>query len=250
MHLDAEQVQRLLHGELAPQAAAAARTHLDACPDCLTSVRAAEQEESEVMDLLRELDHPVPRVSATDIVARSREHRLGRRWSRLAAAIMLALVGAGAAYALPGSPVPGMLRRAVERLSGREQRVAPAPEARAPGNDDISQGIAVAPGARFVIAFAARQPDGVAIVSLADSADVTVRANGGEATFASELDRLSIGNEGSSAVFRIHIPRSAPRVEILVGGRRALLKDGARVVTDAPRDAEGRYLLSLSAGGP
>ncbi|HJU90807.1 MAG TPA: zf-HC2 domain-containing protein [Gemmatimonadaceae bacterium] len=247
MHLDAEQVQRLLHGELAPSAAARARAHLDSCAECLTRVSEAEHEETEVLDLLRALDHPVPRVSAASVLARSRAHDSGRRWSRLAAGVVLALVGAGAAYALPGSPVPDMLRRAVGWVGGREPRVTPAPETLP--TEAVEQGIAVAPGARFVIAFAAPQPDGVAIVSLADSANVTVRASGGEATFASAIDRLAIGNEGSTAVFRIQIPRRAPHVEILIGGRRAFVKDAARVITDAPRDADGRYLLSLSARG-
>lgn len=247
MHLDAEQVQRLLHDELAPSTAAQARAHLDGCRECLTRVSDAEREESEVLELLRQMDHPVPRVTAESIVARSRARGSGQRWSRWAAGIVLALVSAGAAYALPGSPVPAFVRRAVEWVSGRE-RPAPPTEV-SPPNEVIEQGIAVAPGARFVIAFAAPQSDGLAIISLADSANVTVKASGGEATFASEIDRLAIGNRGSTAVFRIQIPRDAPRVEIVVGGQRAFLKDAARVITDAPRDSQGRYLLSLSTTG-
>ena len=69
MHLDAEQVQRLLHDELAPSTAAQARAHLDGCRECLTRVSDAEREESEVLELLRQMDHPVPRVTAESIVA-------------------------------------------------------------------------------------------------------------------------------------------------------------------------------------
>jgi hypothetical protein len=39
-------------------------------------------------------------------------------------------------------------------------------------------------------------------------------------------------------------------VEIVVSGRRAFLKESARVLTDAPRDSAGHYLISLSPPAP
>jgi hypothetical protein len=249
VHLDIGQVQRLLHHELAAGDDAAARAHLEECAECAAKVSDAEREESHVLDLLRQLDHPVPLARPLDIMVQARERGRARRLGRLAAAVALALAGAGAAYALPGSPVPAMLRRAVGWISRSARVEAPPPPPTSTG-EDVTQGIAVAPGPRFLISFAAHQADGVAIVSLVDSAQVVVRANGGTATFASEIDRLAIDNGGSSADFRIQIPRGAPRVEIMVGGRRAFVTESARVLTDAPRDSAGHYLISLSPPGP
>lgn len=244
MHLDDEQLQRLLHGELTPPAEALLRGHVVACEHCHSRVEQAAREEKRVLELLRTIDHPPPHASMLAIAARARGRR--RRWGERAAAIIVALATAGVAYAAPGSPFPDLLRR----LIASEERApqAPAP-VRPPPRPESTGGITVAPGDRFTIAFAATQAGGLATVSLTDGEDVAVRAVGGNPAFASDVDRLSIDNAKGDASFEIEIPRNAPWVEIRIGDRRVLLKTAARVQTDGRRDVEGRYVIRLSRSG-
>lgn len=217
-HLDEEQVQRLLHRELAPPQERAIREHLAECLACRGRFAAVQQDEDEVHALLRHLDHPPPRVDAHAVAARARAREV--RWVRWAAGVGLALGLAGAAYAAPGSPLPAWVEVVVEWMSGGSAQT-PA--------DPGGAGIAVAPGRALVILFTSPQAEGHAQVSLTDAVDVAVRAPSGAATFTADVDRLVIDNSGSAATFDIQIPRAAPRVEIRVAGVRVFLKEGPRV---------------------
>ena len=246
MHLDEEQVQRLLHGETVSPAEAAVRDHLARCEECRTRVAQAEHEERWVLERLRRVDHVPPPIAVQAIMERGRRRAAG--WGRLAAGMLLALAAVGVAYAAPGSPFHGVLQRIVEWARGSSKppsHGAPSPEA-AGGQP----GIAVAPGDRLTIVFAVAQLGGTATVSLTDGSDVVIRALGGTTTFTSEVDRLSIEHRGAPGHFEILIPRSAPSVEIRVGGRRSFLTEASRVETEYSRDAEGRYLLPLSRSAP
>lgn len=214
-HLDEEQVQRLLHRELAPPVEVLIREHLAGCVDCRGRVAAAERDEDEVHALLRHLDHAPPATDAETIAAHARARDVG--WVRWAAGIVLALGLAGAAYAAPGSPLRAWVEAVVEWMGGGS------------GDAPPPAGIAVAPGPALVILFTSRQAEGQAEVSLTDGAEVVVRAPGGTATFTAEVERLVIDNPSSTATFEILIPRTAPRVEILVTGVRVFLKEGPRV---------------------
>jgi hypothetical protein len=127
----------------------------------------------------------------------------------------------------------------------------PAPPAPSPATPvaPVTSGIAVVPGERFAIRFAAGQSAGIARVSLTSEPNIAVRASNAAVTFTTEADRLTIDNSGSMADYEIELPHDAPWVEILVGERRLFLKDGQRIVTAAATDARGRYLLSLSPPG-
>lgn len=241
MHFDEERVQRFLHGELTPPDAASARDHLAACAECRSRVGESEREEAWLFGLLRRLDHPAPRVSVETITARRLER--GPGWGRWAAAALLASVLAGVAYAAPGSPLPRVVGRLME-WAWREPPLMQPRESSLP-TPPIARGIAVAPGGRFTIDFSFAQTTGAATVTLTSGTEVVVRALDDSATFASEADGLSITNSGSSTRFEIEIPRGAPWVDVRVGGRRIFLKDAARVITNAPRDAVGRYRLPL-----
>lgn len=233
MHLEVEQIQRLLHGELDATGRDVARGHLASCAVCREQLAEAEREDALILRLLRQLDHGPPAVQVGSLIARAR--RGPPQWARWAAGVLLSIAVAGVAYAAPGSPLPAWVDRVVAWVTG---------PARAPAEPG-SAGVVVEPGARFTIVFEAEQERGSVAVSLTDGASVVVRRLGGAAPFTSGVDHLTIANDGSTADYEIELPRGAPWVEVRLGERRVLLKDGPRVVTDAPVDAQGRYLLPL-----
>lgn len=245
MHLDEEQVQRLLHGELAALDERAARAHLEGCPECETRLSEAKREAGMVTALLGHLDHPVPRVTAEAIVSRARGY--GVRRLRWAAGILLMVGAAGAAYAVPGSPLREWVAALAEWIQGQSGPARLAPVAPRSSEPALA-GIAVIPGPRFVIQFTTHQVEGRARVSLTKGTEVVVQGPVDAATFTSGADRLVIENAGSVADFDIQLPEAAPWVEIRVSSVRVLLKDGSRITTAAPA-ASTPYLLPLNSNG-
>ena len=252
MHLDEDQLQRLLHGELSPQAEKSAREHVGRCPACSRRLADAERDESEVHALLRVLDDPPPPVQAEAVAAKAEAGTGSRRrdlaWLRRAAAVLLAVGIAGAAYAVPGSPVRRWVHSVVQKMSGRPEPsgVPSAPER---AEKDVS-GIAVVPGQKLLILFTSPQAGGQILVSLTDGSEVQVRAPADAATFTSTADQLLIANRSSSATFEIRIPGDASWVEIRVGSDRVFLKQGALVTTSGSTNTGGSYLLRLKPSRP
>ncbi len=244
MHLDEEQVQRLLHRELGSQEATV-RAHLEACTECRYRVTEAEREESWLFDRLHLVDHAAPKVKPP-IVPRSRRAAVLRQ--RLAAGILFALVTGGVAYAAPGSPLPRVVSRIIESMRGvsKGRTTIPAPP---PQGAASEAGIVVGAGDRLVIVFPAIQTGSEATVSLTEAPDVVVRALNG-AAFTSDFERLRIDSVRPGSRFEVQIPRSAPSVEIRAGRKRLFLKQFSRVVTDARPDANGNYRLPLSDSAP
>ncbi len=221
MHLDEEQLQRLLHDELGARAMPGAREHLAECTECRERFVEAQRDEGEIFALLRRVDHAVPAIDPETVAARARG--VGAVWGRWAAGILLFLGVAGVAYALPGSPLRDWVGSVVAWIGDSDQPpTGPAP-VQAPDDEEVA-GIAAIPGQQFVIAFESSETGGQAQVSLTEGEEVTVRAPIGAASFTSAADRLVIANSGSGATFKIEIPRTAPRVEIRVAGNRVFLK--------------------------
>lgn len=242
MHLDEEQLQRLLHRQLPSRAARSARDHLAECGDCRERFVTAERDDRAVFALLREVDHAVPVVDPEVLIARLRWTSPG--W----AAGLVVLVGiAGAAYVLPASPVRQWIRSAVAWIGGSEP---PPSSTRAEASTLPVAGIAAVPGPRFVIAFESPESGGHARVSLTDGKHVTVRAPTGAASFTSAANHMVVANAGRGATFEIEIPRAARRVEIRVAGARVFLKDGSRVTSDGPATVDGGYLIPLAPRRP
>jgi hypothetical protein len=254
VHLDEEQVQRLLHGVLPSQAAGDARAHVAVCIDCRRRLAEAERQEDEVHALLRAVDDPVPpRISAEAVAARAQQAgaaagaRVGDlSWLRRAAAILVVVGIAGAAYAVPGSPVRKWVHAIVEKMGGRP---GPTPGP-APGESPaIGAGISVLPEQKLLILFKSAEGDGQVFVSLTDEPEVQVHAPTGAAGFTSSADQLLIDVQDPSATFEVEIPRSAPWVEIQTGKGRVFLKEGERVTTKGSKDAVGGYLFRLAPSG-
>ena len=232
MHLNDEQVQRVLHDELDGPEGGAVRVHLAGCAACQTLLEDARREEAAVFGLLRRLDHAAPDVAAATVTARARGRPMRWRW---AAGVALGLALAGAAYAAPGSPLPALVERVGAWLR-REEPQLPA----------SSAGIVVVPSARFTVVFATDHPAGTVHVSLIDGAGIIVRRVNGTASFTSDLDRLTVAAADSAAVYELELPREAPWVEVRAGARRLLVKDGARLITAATPDSASRYVLRLA----
>ena len=250
MHLDEEQVQRLLHGELPPRAASAAREHVAGCIDCRRRLAEAERDENEVHTLLHAVDDPAPpRISAEAVAVRAQASRVvpgppvvDLAWLRRAAAILIVVGIAGAAYAVPGSPVREWVHAIVERMGGRP---GPTPGP-APGESPaIGAGISVLPEEKLLILFMPVKGDGQIFVSLVDEPEVQVHAPTAAATFTSGAGQILIDVRDPTVTFEIRIPRSAPWVEIRVGDDRIFLKEGSRVTTSGSKNVTGGYLLGF-----
>ncbi len=246
MHLDQEKLQRILHGELIEEESLSIRDHLAECTPCQLRVREAEVDETEILDLLSSLDNPVPLMHLDAIRARAGAPRF--RWGRWAAGVILALGVTSAAYAAPGSPLPSLVRRIADRLHPASPVPMTNPEMAPPLPSP--SGIAVSPGDNLSIQFSSHQARGQVRVELTDQTDLLVRSLSGVSGFTSDLERLVVENEGSESDFEIQIPRSAPRVEILVGGETRFSKVGDQVTASSPADAAGRFFISLRSPGP
>jgi hypothetical protein len=279
MHLEPEQIQRWLHGELATRDLGELERHVTLCSGCRAQLDGARQDEARLFGLLRQLDHAAPQLQAAAVVARARgpvearghpgarvrparkasraQPRLALRgWQRQVAAVVLALACGGVAYALPGSPLPGWFERIAGWVGGPTVPPSAAPERRVdqpapapPAPPPATAGIAVTPGERLVIHFAAAQTAGAVTVAPADGPDVVVQARNGTVTFTTHTGGLLIDNSGSTADYQIDLPRGAPWIEIQVADRRLFLQDRGRQVASAPADPSGRYVLTLVPRG-
>ncbi len=242
MHLDAEQLQRLLDGELGAEEESMARSHLGACADCRRRVEDGRADEADFVAWLAELDPPPLELSVESVLAKATRTPELSRWGRRAAAIVLAMGVAGGAYAMPGSPFPAWIdawRGAEGEAPQASPAVASPPEARAGG------GIAVDPGVRLTVVFSDLAPGATATVTVAESPNVVVQAENGTVSFDSDEDRLLVYGGASAASFDILLPDNAPSIEIRVDERVLLVKSLDRIETDGTLDEEGRYSLRL-----
>jgi hypothetical protein len=245
MHLDDERSQRLLHNELSPGEASAARAHLAECPACREQIQALEVEERQLLERLRLLDHPGSRVTAQGVMAAESSHRTP--WQRWAAVAVMAVGLAGVAYAIPGSPV----RRWVARLMAPGtivEPISPKPPSQgapqAPAESPSMGGIAVDPGARLIIAFQTADPGSRVLIQLVGSDEVMVRAPNGAANYTAGVGQVVVDNRPGPVEFLVEIPINAPRVEIRVAGNRIFLKDGARATPAI--SGTGPFVLPLT----
>ena len=163
------------------------------------------------------------------------------KWKRWAAGVALVVAAAGAAYAMPGSPLPGLVRRVLDMPT---PAATPPDTAQSEDATAIGAGIAVAPSGRLEIRFLLPNPGSVALVALTDDADVSVKTVEGTAAFASSDEQLSV-RASAPAMFEIRIPRTAVSVDVLSGDVPLLRKRGREIVTDAVPDGGGRYRLPL-----
>ena len=247
MHLEEEELQRLLDGELTEEGERAARAHLAGCEVCRNRLAEAEKETAEVQALLRSVDTAPPEVRIEALalrgeLAKAAVRPRGSPWLRRAASVLVAVGIAGAAYAIPGSPLRAWVH-AIVTLGAKEtaDRGGSVPPK---GGTGVS-GIAQLPGEHLVILFQ-RRGSGEARVQLSDDPNVEISVAPGAATFASKADYVLIGVRDSTAAFDVRIPLTAPWVEIRSGEDRVFLKEGARVTSGGIAVAAARgYILHV-----
>lgn len=244
MHFDEGTLQRFLHGELRSDARSTFEKHAASCAECRARLEETERDERAIMQLLRAVDEPTPGLDAASIVRRAEaapRYPVARaRWTRRVAAVLAAAAIAGAAYAIPGSPIRAWWREVVREIAG-----PPKPDSGPAGRAPAVSGIAVSPGTRLVIDVASGASE--ARVRLTDGREVEVRAPSGAAGFRSSPERLTVVPQRSGTVLEVLIPRSAPRVEIRAGGSQVFLKQGADVTTEGTGSGDG---WAISLAGP
>jgi hypothetical protein len=238
MHLDAETLERVLHGELEEERDAAAREHLAGCPACEAALKESRVRERRLYGLFEALDHEAPGLDWDAVEAPG----TGRRGGLLVAASIAFVLAAGILYALPDS-----WRSWIDR-TGRE---ALAPEAGGGPVDTPSvSGLSILPTAPFEIGFAGGQESGIIRVELADTPEVEIRVLGPPLDLESGPDRVTVANLGSRSNYAIRLPEAGPPVTVRVGDVAVFVKSGAGIETAAPRAESGEYRIDLAGRGP
>jgi hypothetical protein len=243
MHLDDERIQRLLHDELG-SAAAEAELHLEGCAACRELVDEAREEERRIFGLLSRVDHASPAVDPRILLGEGRAS--GGQWGRRAAAVVLGVAIAGAAYALPGSPLPAALDKLLGTGVARRDS---APEIRRDRVSAPPAGIAVPASDGLVIRLLAEGEGAVASIELTRDQEVVVRAVEGSATFTSDPGRLTVQSSGPVRL-EIYIPRTAVSVEVRSGSTLLFRKLTGGPVSEAAPDSAGRYIIPLRSPPP
>ena len=240
MHLDDDQIQRLIDGELAPAETRVARAHLAACESCRPRVDAAADDAQAVSALLTALDDPAPALRFEMVTARARARR--GRWTRSAIGWVAAAVIATVAIAAPGSPVRSWMGNAVRWMSGTPR----PPAVSTPESEADGAGIAVDPGPSFVIEIRAPRAGGSLVVRWTGDSQVAVRSSRPGAAFTSSRERLTVAMERDSVELEIAVPTSAPRVEIRSRDRMLWLGQAGRAAAPAVQDPDGVYRIGIN----
>jgi len=216
-HLDEGQILAARDGEALPPQA---QQHLEACTTCGAAVEDARARSEIVARTLTALDGPVEATAAKAGV----RARLGAarrpRWSwggrHLGRAAALLLLTAGAAAALPWSPVRSLLRPA-----GPEPRAdasaAPSSEAAAPVIRNAETGIAVPVSDGFVqVVVRGADPGTVLEVTWSDQDAARLAAPAGS-RFTYAAGRVEV--DASRGRVGVELPRAATHVSLEVDGR-------------------------------
>jgi hypothetical protein len=243
MHLDDERIQRLLHDELG-SSGAETRLHLESCAACRELIAGARADEAHIFGLLSLVDHPVAALDPRTLLTRRETSDPG--WGRRAAVVIFGAAIAGAAYALPGSPLPAVL----DRLFGSGGGGRPGlPVTGTEPDSAQSAGIAVAAEDGLVIRLLTGGADAAAVVELTGDKQVVVRVLEGSATFTSDPGRLTVRSD-EPVRLEIRIPRAADSVEVLAGPRSVFrMRDGGPV-SETPPDSAGRFVIPLRSPLP
>ena len=227
-------LRALLDDELPVARRLEVEEHAATCAACrarLAALEAAFQESRALLDLLPIAE---PTLRSDAIVRRARRPRL--RWGAIAAVFMLAI--ATVAGATVGRPYVRALVARIRAVVHPAPPVAPEPPAQG------QAGIAFVPGSSADITFDEPQAAGTLHVSLADTPDLAIDPTAA-VTYRVHPGGVIVHNRGSAASYDIVVPRRAPHVRILVGGRVLFEKVGSAISTAVPAEKTGRYVIKM-----
>lgn len=199
-------------------------------------------DDRDIAELLRRLDHQLPDVDVADVVARG---TVRRRWPAAPIAAAAVLLVVATAAALPFTPVHRALMRAVAAVTDRPEP-APAPAVTRPVQ---GTGVALVPNDRLTVRFVAPPPDTRLRVVFATAPRASLVPEGGDAAFAVGEDAIVVSDARAPA-FLLTVPPQVAELRVERDGTLLLRKHGSVVVTSAPRDAGGAYLVELSPRAP
>lgn len=234
MHLDAETLERVLHGELDADSEAAAREHLSECRACEAALEESRLREQRVFGLFEALDHEAPRLD-WEVVERAGPGRSARL---LIAASIAFVLAAGVLYALPDSSLRGW----IDQLGGGP----PPTEAEVtPGAGRSVSGLSIRPAAPFEIVFVGGQESGVIRLELVATPEVEIRVVGPPVDLESGPDRITVSNLGSRSSYAIRLPETGPPITVRVGDAAVFVKSDVGLETAVPPTASGEYRIDL-----
>ena len=236
MHLTESELAALAHGDESSRSEAVS-THLASCPDCsarLQTLRAADQE---VSDLLLDLDHAAPRIRGAAFLVDLQRRR--RRIASIAAGLVL--FAAGAAAALPNSPLHRVLVRALSTNDSGSDTSTPVIH---PAPRVASAGVAFIPGSSLDISFRNPHPGGHLRVLLVDGPRMSAAATG-DAAFSIHQSQLEVTDRGVAMTFTLEIPRSVPNVTIRAGDEIVFEKRAGAISGSHPTDSTGAYVFEF-----
>lgn len=239
MHLDADSLERLLHGELDSGREAAVRSHLATCPACEARLEESRATEARLFGLLEDLDHEPPAMDWDAVIHPTGPRTVG---ARVAASIAFLLAAGGLLYALPGSPVRGW----IDRVVGGGDIASPAAGTGSGERADFVSGLTVRPADSFEVVFEAPQAAGTIRVELVRTEDLEIRVRGTPVELESAPDRVTVSNTDSRSRYEILVPESAPSIRIRVAGEDVFVKRGESVQVVGRRDSAGFHILDLS----
>lgn len=242
MHASEEVLQRLVDGELSEKERTAWEMHLGSCPECRNEYHQLQQLSANVDSLLTSASGPSRRVRFSDIVQTAAIRRQGRM-RRNVAGILLAFGLAGAAYAMPGSPLPALFRSVGDLFKGGG---SPAPlESDSPSPSPSPSGISVHPGESFSIVFEPTEAGGEATLVWSAGAEVAVTTDPGAAQFSSAPGILTIRIRRADASVRIEIPTAARQLTVLSEERVLFQAEEGSVLIGPSPGPNGESHLSI-----
>jgi hypothetical protein len=201
----------------------------------------------DVAELLRRLDHRAPVVRVDDVIARAGS---GRRWrAARPIAAAAALCVAGAAAALPGSPLHRAIVRALGIAAPSTATVSfplpPAPAtAQAAGAPD-GAGVTVAPVRELAVRFVGLRREARLRIVFTAGAEASIIPRGGDAAFSVAPGGIVV-SAGTASDYVLTVPSALPELRVRLDDVVLFRRMAGRVESSARPDDDGSYTIVLT----